>query len=169
MISGKGKRCDTETLSIDRVLNKEHLYQIRIRCFERRLLKSFIKKLTLFSYRTYVTRMYLYVIRMSLVYTLMSSVCLSYVLVCHPCVTCMYSYVIRVSLVCVVLPWTSLNIVNSFNSKWINLPWRFSFNYKMIHIGSSRIRWYPHKMFIWCNNIFWMILMFSFVKIIKWV
>ena len=34
------------------------------------------------------------------IWTRMSSVCHSYVLVCHPCVTRMYSYVIRMSLVC---------------------------------------------------------------------
>ena len=49
----------------------------------------------------YITRMYSYVIRMSLV--------------CHPYVTRLYSYVIRMSFVChsyVVLPWTkrTLNI-----------------------------------------------------------
>ena len=48
----------------------------------------------------YATRMYFYVIRMSLVCTHMSSVCHSYVLLCHPYVTRMYSYVIRISLVC---------------------------------------------------------------------
>ena len=55
----------------------------------------------------YCIRMYSYVIRVSLVYTRMysyvtrmSSVCHSYVLVCHPYVTRMYSYVIRISLVC---------------------------------------------------------------------
>ena len=41
----------------------------------------------------YVTRIYSYAIRMSLV-------CHSYVLVCHPYVTHMYSHVIRMSLVC---------------------------------------------------------------------
>ena len=57
----------------------------------------------------YVTRMYSYVIRMSLVCTHVSFVCHSYVLVCHhhsfvlvchPYVTRMYSNVIRMSLVC---------------------------------------------------------------------
>ena len=48
----------------------------------------------------YVTRMYSYVIRVSLVCTRMSPVCHSYVLVYHPYVTRMYSYVIRMSLVC---------------------------------------------------------------------
>ena len=43
---------------------------------------------------------YSYVICMSLICTRMSSICHSYVLVCHPCVTLMYSYVIRMSLVC---------------------------------------------------------------------
>ena len=48
----------------------------------------------------YVNRMYSYVIRMSLVCTRLSSVCHSYVLVCHPCVTRIYSYVILMSLLC---------------------------------------------------------------------
>ena len=48
----------------------------------------------------YVTRMYLYVIRISLVCTCMSSVCHLYVLVCHLYVTRMYSYVIRMPLIC---------------------------------------------------------------------
>ena len=48
----------------------------------------------------YVTRMYSYVICMSLVCTLMSSVCHSFVFVYHPCVTRMYSYVIHMSLIC---------------------------------------------------------------------
>ena len=48
----------------------------------------------------YVTRMYLYVICMSIVCTRMSSVCHSYVLVRHPYVTRMNSFVIRMSLVC---------------------------------------------------------------------
>ena len=47
-------------------------------------------------YHPYVTRLYSYVIRMSLVCTL----CLPYVPVCHLYVTCMYSYVIRMSLIC---------------------------------------------------------------------
>ena len=47
-----------------------------------------------------VTRMYSYVIRMSLVCTRMSYVCQEYVLICHPYVTRIYSYVIRTSLVC---------------------------------------------------------------------
>ena len=47
-----------------------------------------------------VTCMYTYVIRMSLVWTRMSSVCHSYVLVCHLHVTRMYLHVIRMSLVC---------------------------------------------------------------------
>ena len=63
------------------------------------------KKLTLFFFRTachlYVTRVYLYVIRMPLVRTRMSFVCHLYALVCHPYVTRMYSYVIRISLVCI--------------------------------------------------------------------
>ena len=48
----------------------------------------------------YVTRMYSYVIRISLICTLMSFVCHSYVLVCHTYVTRTYSYVIRMSLIC---------------------------------------------------------------------
>ena len=41
-----------------------------------------------------------YIICMSLTCTHMSSVCRSYLLVCHPYVTRMYSYVIRMPLVC---------------------------------------------------------------------
>ena len=50
----------------------------------------------------YVTRMYSYVIRMSLVCPSYVLVCHhhSFVLVCHPYVTRMYSYAIRMSLVC---------------------------------------------------------------------
>ena len=51
-------------------------------------------------FHSYATRMYLYVICMTLVCTRMPSVCHSYVLVSHPYVTRMYSYVIRMSLVC---------------------------------------------------------------------
>ena len=91
---------------------------LQIGYFERGLSKS-LKKFTFLSNRmssachshvpvcdAYVTRIYSYVIRMSLVCTRMSSichlhvpVCHSYVLVCHPYVTRMYSYVIRMSLV----------------------------------------------------------------------
>ena len=49
---------------------------------------------------SYVTCMYSYVIRMSLVCTRMLFVCHSYVLICHPYVTRMYSYVTRMSLAC---------------------------------------------------------------------
>ena len=52
----------------------------------------------------YITRIYSYVIRISLLCTRMSSVCHSYVLVCHVYVTRMasvcHSYVIRMSRVC---------------------------------------------------------------------
>ena len=44
--------------------------------------------------------MYSYAIRMSLVWTHMSSVCHSYILIRHPYVTRMYSYVTGMSLVC---------------------------------------------------------------------
>ena len=75
---------------------------LQIGYFERGLSKS-LKKLTLLFFRTachlHVTRMFLYVMRMSLEYTRMSFVCHSYVLVCHPYVTRMYSYVIPMSLV----------------------------------------------------------------------
>ena len=54
----------------------------------------------LFVCHLYVTLMYSYLIRMSLVRTRMSPVCHSYVLVCHRYVTRMYSYVIRMSLAC---------------------------------------------------------------------
>ena len=63
-----------------------------------------LKKLTIFFFRTacrlYVTCMYSYVIRMSLVCTCMSSICHFYVFACHLFVTRMYSYAIRMSLVC---------------------------------------------------------------------
>ena len=49
---------------------------------------------------SYVSRIYSYVICMSFVCTRLSSICHSYVLVCHPYVTRMHSYVIRMSLVC---------------------------------------------------------------------
>ena len=58
-----------------------------------------LKKLTIFFFRT-TCRLYSYVIRMSLVYTRISFVSHSYVLLCHPYVTRMYLYVIRMSLVC---------------------------------------------------------------------
>ena len=67
-----------------------------------------LKKLTIFFFRTacrlYVTCMYSYVIRMSLVCTCMSSICHFYVFACHLFVTRMYSYVIHVSLVCTRMP-----------------------------------------------------------------
>ena len=77
---------------------------LQIGHFESGLSKS-LKKFTFLSNRlssachshvsvhdAYVTRMYLYVIRMSLVCTRMSSVCRSYVLVYHPYVTRMWFY-----------------------------------------------------------------------------
>ena len=48
----------------------------------------------------YVTCMYSYIIRISLVYIRMSSVCHSYALVCDPYATCVYSYVICMPVVC---------------------------------------------------------------------
>ena len=48
----------------------------------------------------YVTRMYSYFIRMSLVCTRMSFLCHLYVIVCHLYVTHMYSHVTRMSFVC---------------------------------------------------------------------
>ena len=79
---------------------------------------------------SHVIRVYLYVIRMSLVYhpyvthmslvcTCMSSVCHSYVLVCHQYVTRMYLYVIHMSLVCgftMNLFSKSKEIVNTLNN-----------------------------------------------------
>ena len=66
--------------------------------------------------RSYFIYMYAYGIRVTVVWTRMSSVCHSHVLECHPYITHMYSYAIRMSLVytrmssvChlyVVLPWT---------------------------------------------------------------
>ena len=65
--------------------------------------------------QSYVSRMYSFVIRMSvvctrnvirmsLVCTRISYLCYSNVLVCHPCVTRMYLYVIRMSLVYTRMP-----------------------------------------------------------------
>ena len=96
----------------------------------------------------YVARIYSYVIRMSLVYTCMSSVCHSYVTVSHPYVTHMYSYVTGMSIVCtrmssvchlyVVIPWTFLKC----EYHWSNLlrrmfftpsdNWKILFLYKFI-------------------------------------
>ena len=50
-----------------------------------------LKKLTIFFFRT-ACRLYSYVIRMSLVYTCMLSVCHLYVLVCHPYATRLWFY-----------------------------------------------------------------------------
>ena len=83
----------------------------------------------------YVTRMYSYVIRMSLVCTRMSSVCHSYVLVCHPYVTRMYSYVIRMSLVCTRM---------SFVCHWDIL---------VCHPHITRM-WFCHVQSIYCNMKF---------------
>ena len=52
---------------------------------------------SLFLYFTY---MHAYSICMSVVFTRMSSVCHSYVLLCHPYVTCIYSNAICMSTVC---------------------------------------------------------------------
>ena len=54
--------------------------------------------------QSHVTRMYSYVIRISLVSTRLSFVCHSYVFACHLYVTRIYSYFIRMSLVCTRLP-----------------------------------------------------------------
>ena len=76
-----------------------------------------LKKITLFFFQTAFhpydtrkgicmschsdgTRMYSYVICMSLTCTCMLSICHLYVLVCRPYVTRMYSYVIHMSFVC---------------------------------------------------------------------
>ena len=61
---------------------------------------SFVCTRMSFVYHPYVTRMYSYIIRMSLVCIRMSFVCHSYILACHSHVTRMYSYVIRMSLLC---------------------------------------------------------------------
>ena len=108
-----------KTLSIDRVLNKEHLYEKTMqKCAPKansRPLFDFekaFKKLTLFFFRTachrYVTRM--------------SSVCHSYVLVCHPYITRMYSYVIRMSLVCTCMASVCHSYVPVYHSSVV-LPW----------------------------------------------
>ena len=84
-------------------------FLLQIRYLERGLCKSF-KKVNFFFRNVchpYATRVYSYVIRMSLVCTRMSFVCTgmssvrhSYVLVCYLYVTRMCSYVIRISLAC---------------------------------------------------------------------
>ena len=79
----------------------------------------------------YVTRMYSYVIRMSLVSTCTSSVCHSYVLVCHPYVTGMYSYVIRMSLVCgFTINW--MKLLNKVNIKMKSINENRNIRYKWI-------------------------------------
>ena len=94
------KRYDVETLLIDKVLNKEHLYEkIHVENVHQKLIPDpFLilvnnPKQYVVECHPYVTRMYSYVIRMSLLCTCMSSVCRSYVLVCYP-------YVTRTSSVC---------------------------------------------------------------------
>ena len=49
---------------------------------------------------SYVIRMYSYVTYVSLAFTCMTSVCHSYVLVCHPNITRIYLYVIRMPFAC---------------------------------------------------------------------
>ena len=85
----------------------------------------------------FVSRMYSYIIRMSLLCTRMSSVCQWYVLVPHLYVNCMYSYFIRMSLVCtgmssvchspVVLPWTEMKYTILLLSEYtfFNFTWTF--------------------------------------------
>ena len=106
----------------------------------------------------YVTRIYSYVIRMSLVCTRMSSVCHSYVLVCHPYVACTYSYIIRRHSY-VVLPWTADNwsidndgcrVIHNLHSQLIHGPFTFDrfaknlirkfkcFNSKCYCLGTSQ-------------------------------
>ena len=88
---------------------------LQIIYFERELSKSFNKDNFIFlstrmlsachsnvicmSCHPFVTHMYSYIIRISLVCTRMTLICHSFVIVCYPYVTRMYSYVIRISLV----------------------------------------------------------------------
>ena len=136
------KRYDVETLLIDKVLNKEHLYEkIHVEHVHQKLIPDpFLilvnnPKQYVFVCHQYVTRMYLYVIRMSLLCTRMasvcarvslvctciSSVCRSYVLVCYPYVTRMYSYVIHMSLVCTRR--------SSVCHSYVVLPWIVAYRY----------------------------------------
>ena len=84
-------------------------YVIRVRLLCTRM-SSVCHSYVLVSH-PFVTRMYSYVILMSLV---ISSVYHSYVLVCHPYVTRIYSYVIRMSLVCSFTMSLTFNLVSFF-------------------------------------------------------
>ena len=79
----------------------------------------------LFVCYSHFNHMSSYVIRMSFVWTSMSSVCHSYVFVCHPYVTRMYSYVIRMSLVCTRMSsvYHSYVIRMSFVCTYISSVW----------------------------------------------
>ena len=75
----------------------------------------------------YVSRMYSYVIRVSLVCTRMSSACHSYVLACHSYVTHMYSYVIRMSLVSgFTIPFTCCHIRMTYEYIRVTYEWHTS-------------------------------------------
>ena len=69
--------------------------------FWKRMIKKLLKSWLYLPLEPHVIHTYSCVILMSLVCTRTSSVCHSYVLVCHPYVTRIYSYVICMSLVCV--------------------------------------------------------------------
>ena len=101
------------------------------------ILKIKIQKLqilyTILKCHLYVTCMYSCVIRMSVGATCMSSVCHSYVLVCHP-------YVTRMSSVChsyVVLPWTV--VVNGVMSLVCSFTMNRCYNSNLLQ--SRKLTW----------------------------
>ena len=122
----------------------------------------------LLVYHPYVTRMYLYVILMSPLYTCISFACHMYVLVCHSYVTRIYSYVICMSLVCtrmsfvchssVALPWTLVKRV--FLIIDYSLDERIV-RYKVKNYFYSAYKWLLLKVMISVLKTFWN----DFVKI----
>ena len=110
---------------------------------------------------SYTTRMYPYVIRMSLVCTLMSSVCYSYVLVCHAYVTRRYSYVICMSLVCTHMPlvcgFTMIHYVSIFywilNALMFRQFLKSCNNFKML--AGIYVCLLMHLNFIYCFRVFY--------------
>ena len=116
---------------------KHHLQPPKTTFLPQIILKIKIQKLqilyTISKCHLYVTRMYSCVIRMSLGATRMSSVCHSYVLVCHP-------YVTRMSSVChsyVVLPWTV--VVNGVMSLVCSFTMSRCYNSKLLQ--SRKLTW----------------------------
>ena len=91
------------------------------------------------------TRMYSYVIRMSIVCTRMSSVCHSYILVCHPYLTRMYSYVIRMSLACTRMSFVCHSYVLVYHS-YVTLMHSYVIRMSLVrtHMPSYVTRMYPY-------------------------